>query len=62
MLISSILLLLLAAIGDGAAIRRQDGPSPEVRKALEDAGVDVSKTVAKPNNVSYIVQVLFFEL
>ena len=50
----STLLLLLAALGDGAAILRRDDPSPEVKKALGDAGVDVSKQVAKPKNVSCI--------
>lgn len=54
MLVPSILLLLLAAIGDGAAIKRRDGPSPEVLKALEEAGVDVNKKAVKPKNVRYI--------
>lgn len=54
MLVSSVILLLLAAIGDGAALRLRDDPSPDVRKTLEEAGVDISKRVAKPKNVSRI--------
>jgi hypothetical protein len=51
MLKLSGLLLLSAALGEGYAISRRDDPSPEVRRALEDAGVDVNLRVAKPKNV-----------
>lgn len=50
----STLLLLFAALGDGAAILLRDDSSPDVKKALEDAGVDVGKRVVNPKNVKFL--------
>lgn len=55
MLSSSALLLLLAALGNGAIVhRRDDEPSDMVKRALAEAGVDINLKAAKPKNVSII--------
>lgn len=53
MLCSSIILLLLVTIGNAASLpRRDDEPSDVVKRALEEAGVDIDLKVAKPKNVN----------
>ncbi|KAF2647415.1 hypothetical protein K491DRAFT_685550 [Lophiostoma macrostomum CBS 122681] len=47
-----MLSLLFAAPSYGTPFLRRDDPSPEVTKALVDAGVDVGKQVATPKNVA----------